>query len=183
MILTDELTTPIGAMCVCATEDGICLLEFADKPLLENERVDLQRRLNAPIVSGENAHIKQLKIELTEYFSGYRKAFSVSLHTLGTDFQNAVWQALGTIPYGETASYQEQATWLNNPKAVRAVARANGMNRIAIVIPCHRVIGKDGSLTGYAGGLERKRWLLDHEKSHRHNLESQNLEIQSLGKS
>jgi AraC family transcriptional regulator of adaptative response/methylated-DNA-[protein]-cysteine methyltransferase len=73
---------------------------------------------------------------------------------------------LNTIPFGSTASYQEQATRLNNPKAVRAVARANGMNRIAIVIPCHRVIGKDGSLTGYAGGLERKRWLLDHEMAH-----------------
>lgn len=166
MILSDELTTPLGAMRVCATEDGICLLEFADKPDLENKLAELQRRLNAPIGVGENAHIKQLKIELAEYFSGIRSDFSIPLHTLGTDFQNAVWQALGTIPFGETASYQEQATRLNNPKAVRAVAKANSMNRIAIVIPCHRVIGKDGSLTGYAGGLERKRWLLDHEKTY-----------------
>ncbi|MFT6655416.1 MAG: AraC family transcriptional regulator of adaptative response [Marinomonas primoryensis] len=153
-------------MFVCATDDGICLLEFVDRRMLETEFEDLQRRLKAPIVAGENAHTKQLKQELEEYFLGSRQVFTVPLQTPGTDFQNGVWQALGTIPYGETASYQEQATRLNNPKAVRAVARANGMNRIAIVIPCHRVIGKDGSLTGYAGGLERKRWLLDHEKAH-----------------
>jgi AraC family transcriptional regulator of adaptative response/methylated-DNA-[protein]-cysteine methyltransferase len=166
VILIDRLTTPIGPMFVCATDDGICLLEFVDRRMLETEFEDLQRRLKAPIVAGENSHTKQLKQELEEYFLGSRQDFTVPLQTPGTEFQNGVWQALGTIPYGETASYQEQATRLNNPKAVRAVARANGMNRIAIVIPCHRVIGKDGSLTGYAGGLERKRWLLDHEKAH-----------------
>ena len=106
------------------------------------------------------------KKELDEYFLGQRKDFTVKLDTPGTDFQNSVWKALCDIPFATTASYQEQATRLNNPKAVRAVARANGMNRVAIVIPCHRVIGKDGSLTGYAGGLERKRWLLDHETTH-----------------
>lgn len=176
VILIDRLTTPIGPMFVCATDEGICLLEFVDRRMLETEFEDLQRRLKAPIVAGENGHMKQLKIELEEYFAGKRSEFSVPLHTPGTDFQNAVWQMLGSIPFGTTASYQEQATRLNNPKAVRAVARANGMNRIAIVIPCHRVIGKDGSLTGYAGGLERKRWLLDHEKSHRQHLETQSLE-------
>ncbi|WP_111639912.1 bifunctional transcriptional activator/DNA repair enzyme AdaA [Marinomonas shanghaiensis] len=166
VILIDRLTTPIGPMFVCATDEGICLLEFVDRRMLETEFEDLQRRLKAPIVAGENAHMKQLKLELEEYFLGERSEFSVPLHTPGTDFQNTVWTMLSSIPFGTTASYQEQATRLNNPKAVRAVARANGMNRIAIVIPCHRVIGKDGSLTGYAGGLERKRWLLDHEKNH-----------------
>jgi len=87
----------------------------------------------------------------------------------GTEFQNEVWQCLQKIPYGETHSYQQQAEIIERPKAVRAVASANGHNRIAIVIPCHRVIGKDGSLTGYAGGLERKRWLLEHEKKHLRN--------------
>ena len=94
---------------------------------------------------------------------GKRSDFSVPLDTPGTDFQNVVWKALKQIPCGETASYQYQATLIGNPKAVRAVASANGANRISIIIPCHRVIGKDGSLTGYGGGLERKRWLLDHE--------------------
>jgi AraC family transcriptional regulator of adaptative response/methylated-DNA-[protein]-cysteine methyltransferase len=166
VILIDRLTTPIGPMFVCATDDGICLLEFVDRRMLETEFEDLQRRLKAPIMAGENEHIKQIKKELEEYFLGTRKSFTVKLHTPGTEFQNGVWKMLNTIPFGSTASYQEQATRLNNPKAVRAVARANGMNRIAIVIPCHRVIGKDGSLTGYAGGLERKRWLLDHETAH-----------------
>ncbi|MGJ8645818.1 MAG: bifunctional transcriptional activator/DNA repair enzyme AdaA [Marinomonas colpomeniae] len=166
VILIDRLTTPIGPMFVCASDDGICLLEFVDRRMLETEFEDLQRRLKAPIMAGENTHTKQMKKELEEYFLGRRKDFTVKLHTPGTEFQKSVWKALCDIPFATTASYQEQATRLNNPKAVRAVARANGMNRIAIVIPCHRVIGKDGSLTGYAGGLERKKWLLDHEKAH-----------------
>ncbi|GAB3487333.1 bifunctional transcriptional activator/DNA repair enzyme AdaA [Marinomonas epiphytica] len=166
VILIDRLTTPIGPMFICATEQGVCLLEFVDRRMLETEFEDLQKRLKAQIVSGENSHIKQMKSELNEYFLGTRKHFDVPLDYPGTDFQKQVWEALGDIPYGQTASYQQQADHINNPKAFRAVARANGMNRIAIVIPCHRVIGKDGSLTGYAGGLERKRWLLDHEKKH-----------------
>ena len=120
-------------------------------------------RLNTRIDYGSNAHTEQAKQEVAGYFAGARKTFDLKLHTPGTDFQQQVWGALQKIPYGETASYAEQAERIGNPKAVRAVARANGMNRIAIVIPCHRVIGSDGSLTGYAGGLERKRWLLRHE--------------------
>lgn len=166
VILIDRLTTPIGPMFVCATETGICLLEFVDRRMLETEFEDLQKRLKATIINGENDHIKQLKVELQEYFAGTRKTFNVPLHTPGTDFQNRVWQVLQDIPFAETASYQQQAIKLDNPKGVRAVARANGMNRIAIVIPCHRVIGKDGSLVGYAGGLERKKWLLEHEQKH-----------------
>jgi len=166
VILIDRLTTPIGPMFVCATDQGICLLEFVDRRMLETEFEDLQRRLKTTIINGENQHIIQLKADLDEYFAGQRQYFTVPLHSPGTDFQNQVWQVLQTIPYGQTASYQEQAIKLDNPKAVRAVARANGMNRIAIVIPCHRVIGKDGSLVGYAGGLERKKWLLEHEKTH-----------------
>lgn len=165
VILISRLTTPLGPMFVCATENGICLLEFTDRRMLETEFADLQKRLNAVILAGENEHTKQLKQELDEYFKGNRTKFDVPLETPGTEFQNEVWAALHEIPSGETRSYQEQADTIGNPKAVRAVARANGMNRIAIVIPCHRVIGKDGSLTGYAGGLERKRWLLEHESN------------------
>jgi len=87
------------------------------------------------------------------------------LHTPGTDFQKSVWKILQEIPYGETRSYKQQAIALGNPKAIRAVASANGHNRISIIIPCHRVIGSDGSLTGYGGGLHRKKWLLDFEKA------------------
>ena len=164
-ILMSRLTTPIGPMFACATDEGLCLLEFVDRRMLETEFRDLQRRLKRPILAGENAIIRQAKTELAEYFAGTRQNFSVPLHTPGTEFQQQVWQALLSIPYGKTASYQEQATRIGHSKAVRAVANANGANRIAIIIPCHRVIGKDGKLVGYGGGLERKRWLLEKEQA------------------
>lgn len=163
VILIHRLTTPLGPMFVCATDQGICLLEFTDRRMLETEFSDLQKRLKAKILIGQNAPIKQLKKELSEYFEGTRKTFDVPLHTPGTDFQQQVWSELYKINYGTTTTYEQQAKNLGNPKAIRAVARANGYNRIAIVIPCHRVIGKDGSLMGYGGGLARKRWLIDHE--------------------
>jgi AraC family transcriptional regulator of adaptative response/methylated-DNA-[protein]-cysteine methyltransferase len=164
VILINRFTSPLGPRFVCATDEGICLLEFTDRRMLETEFRDLQKRLNATILIEENDHSKHAKRQLQEYFAGRRKTFTVPLHAPGTDFQQQVWKRLQDIPYGSTVSYQEQARRLGNPKAVRAVARANGMNRIAIIIPCHRVIGKDGSLTGYGGGLERKKWLLEHEQ-------------------
>lgn len=167
IILIERITTPIGPMFACSTEKGICLLEFTDRRMLETEFQDLQKRLNAVILLGENDHITQLKIELAEYFNGDRKEFSVSLDTPTTTFRQQVWNMLMQIPYGQTASYKEQAIKIGNPKAVRAVASANGHNRVAIVIPCHRVIGSDGSLTGYAGGLDRKKWLLELEGSYK----------------
>lgn len=170
VILISRLTTPLGPMFICATDNGICLLEFVDRRMLETEFKDLQRLLSAKIIAGENKHIKQAKKEIKEYFDGNRKCFDVSLHTPGTDFQNLVWECLTSIAYGETSTYQQQAEKINNSKAVRAVASANGFNRISIIVPCHRVIGKDGSLTGYGGGLERKQWLIDHEKNHHNEL-------------
>ncbi len=164
VILISRLTTPLGPMFVCATQNGVCLLEFVDRRMLETEFKDLQKRLNANIIAGENEHIKLAKEEITEYFDGTRKTFNVKLETPGTDFRNLVWNCLQKIEYGKTSSYQQQAEIINNPKAVRAVASANGFNRISIIIPCHRVIGKDGKLTGYGGGLERKKWLLEHER-------------------
>jgi len=107
--------------------------------------------------------IKQAKNEISEYFNGKRKVFDVKIHTPGTDFQNSVWNCLRKILFGETATYKQQAERIEKPKAIRAVASANGFNRIAIIVPCHRVIGTNGKLTGYGGGIERKRWLLDHE--------------------
>ena len=163
VLLVTRLTTPLGPMYAGATPKGVCLLEFSDRRMLETEFYDLQNKLDATILAGENEHIRQLDTELAEYFDGTRKAFEVSLHTPGTPFQQSVWTHLTDIPYGETRSYQQQAHRLGKPAAIRAVASANGHNRVAIVIPCHRVIGKDGNLTGYGGGLERKRWLLEHE--------------------
>jgi len=167
IILIDRITTPIGPMFVCSTENGICLLEFTDRRMLETEFEDLQKRLDAVILPGENDHIQQLKQELAEYFQGERKSFEVALDTPTTPFRQKVWDMLVQIPYGKTASYKEQAIKIGNPNAVRAVANANGQNRVAIVIPCHRVIGSDGSLTGYAGGLDRKKWLLELEGSYK----------------
>lgn len=163
-ILIDRFTTPLGPMFICATDNGICLLEFVEREMLETEFKDLQRLLGAVIIAGENQHMVEAKQQIAEYFDGKRQQFDVPLDTPGTEFQQSVWQALGKIEYGNTASYGQQAQRLNNPNAVRAVARANGANRVAIIVPCHRVIGKNGSLTGYAGGLARKRWLLEHEQ-------------------
>lgn len=160
-----RITTPLGPMFAGATENGICMFEFTNRKMLETEFKDLNKRLNAVILPGENKHLVQLKREVAEYFNGKRKSFLVQLDAPGTDFQQSVWGILQKIPYGETWSYQDQANALGKPKAVRAVANANGHNRISIIIPCHRVIGSDGSLTGYGGGLERKKWLLDFERN------------------
>jgi AraC family transcriptional regulator of adaptative response/methylated-DNA-[protein]-cysteine methyltransferase len=164
MILTSYIETPIGVMVAGAVEEGICLLEFTDRRMLNTEYKDLARLLKTSIEEGENKHIKEIRKQLKEYFEGKRKEFTVLLVTPGTGFQQAVWQELQRLPFGSTRTYQEQAEALNKPGAVRAIANANGMNRISIVIPCHRIIGSDGNLTGYGGGLRRKRWLLDHEK-------------------
>ena len=160
-----RIETPLGTMLVCATNQGICLLEFTDRKMLETELKSIAKLLNAIIIQGYNKHFETLEIELQEYFNGKRKEFSVPLHTPGTDFQNKVWAALQRIPYGQTKSYKEQAITIGNPESVRAVANANGMNRISILIPCHRVIGSDGQLTGYGGGLWRKKYLLELEKT------------------
>jgi AraC family transcriptional regulator of adaptative response/methylated-DNA-[protein]-cysteine methyltransferase len=164
MIKTVKIETPLGEMTAAATEDGICLLLFTDKQILKTEFEDLARQLETIIKRGWNKHLRALRKQMKEYFRGRRKDFSLSLVTPGTDFQKNVWNQLQNIPYGTTISYLEQAEKLENPKAVRAVASANGANRIAVVIPCHRVIGSDGSLIGYGGGLKRKRWLIDHER-------------------
>ncbi|MBE8712766.1 bifunctional transcriptional activator/DNA repair enzyme AdaA [Sphingobacterium hungaricum] len=158
-----RIETPLGTMYVCATEKGVCLLEFTDRKMLETEFKSLAKSLNATIVQGDNAHFLLLENELKEYFEGKRKQFTVPLHTPGSDFQNSVWKALKDIPYGTTKSYKQQATYIGSPESVRAVANANGMNIISIIIPCHRVIGADGSLTGYGGGIWRKKWLLELE--------------------
>lgn len=165
VILINRLTTPLGPLFICATDPGVCLLEFVDRRMLETEFKGLQKRLNANILAGENEHIKQVKKELNEYFQGERKTFEVALETPGTDFQKLIWENLKAIPYGSTSTYREQAEKIGNPKAVRAVAAANGHNRISIIIPCHRVLGKNGELKGYGGGIERKRWLLRHEQN------------------
>lgn len=164
MISITQLETPLGTMFACATEQGVCLLEFTDRLKLDTEFKILSKFFNAKIIHGEHKHFNKLKQQLNEYLEGKRKSFTIPLVTPGTEFQQAVWTALQNIPYGSTQTYKQQAMVLKKPEAIRAVAHANGMNRISIIIPCHRVIGSDGSLTGYSGGLWRKKWLFDLEK-------------------
>ena len=161
----NRIETPLGTMIACANENGICMLEFSDRKALPTEFKDISKHFDANIVQGENPHFKTLEKELEEYFEGKRKDFTVPLAPVGTDFQKKVWEILRTIPYGTTRTYQQQADILGNPKAVRAVANANGLNKISIIIPCHRVIGSNGTLTGYGGGIWRKQKLLELEKA------------------
>jgi len=159
-IVYSKIDTPLGTMIAGATPNGICTLDFTDKkknnPPFDNDSTNYS--------SGQNIFIETLKKELDEYFSKKRKNFSVPLDMIGTDFQKEVWGELLNIPYGETRSYLQQAAAIQKPTSVRAVANANSRNKIAIIIPCHRVIGANGTLTGYAGGLDRKKWLIDLEK-------------------
>jgi len=163
VITVTRILTPLGPMFAGATEKGICLLEFTDRRMLETQIKRLTKLLNAQFIPGEHPWFNLLNDELVAYFKGELKQFSVPLDYPGTEFQRKVWGALQTIPFGQTRSYQHQSESIGNPKAVRAVAKANGDNRISIIIPCHRVIGKNGKLTGYGGGLWRKQRLLELE--------------------
>ncbi|MEE4245856.1 MAG: methylated-DNA--[protein]-cysteine S-methyltransferase [Kangiellaceae bacterium] len=141
-----NVLSPIGNLVVSASDKGITSVFF-------------QSEINEI----GNQHTEQGVQQLTEYFNKHRKVFELTLDLQGTDFQRQAWQALMDIPYGETRSYQQQASSINNAKAVRAIGMANGRNPISIIVPCHRVIGSNGKLTGYAGGIDKKQWLLQHE--------------------
>ena len=162
--LVTRLLTPLGPMVAAASDDALLLLEFADRRMLEKQIDRIRRQVPARFAPGDNHVLAQTQAELDEYFAGSRRAFTVPLDTPGSEFQRAVWDALRAIPYGETRSYLEQARSIGRPDAVRAVARANGDNRISIMIPCHRVIGSNGELTGYGGQLWRKKALLERER-------------------
>jgi len=146
----DVLETPIGLLEVVADHDSVLGVDFTEK-----------------FESANPNSITQLVItQLSEYFEGKRKSFDLPLAPRGTQFQQQVWRALLTVDYACACSYSDIAELVKNPKGVRAVGAANGKNPISVIIPCHRVIGKDGSLTGYAGGVDRKQWLLQHEQKH-----------------
>ena len=160
-LFIDEFETPLTAMTAAVHDGSLCLLEFADSP----ERIE--RNLTRRFGTDSTTRMENpagIRDRLAAYFDGEWKAFDgLPLATGGTPFQRTVWKALCDIPAGRAISYAELAENIGNPPAVRAVARANSQNPISIIVPCHRVIGKDGSLTGYAGGLHRKEWLLRHE--------------------
>lgn len=164
-LVARRIESPLGPLLAAASERGVCMLEFVDPHAKATQAATLRRRFAAEIRPGSNAHLEQLRTELRAYFAGDRRAFGVPLDASGTPFQARVWDALRAIPCGRTRSYLDVAGQIGRPTATRAVARANGDNRVAILIPCHRVIGSDGTLTGYAGGLWRKQWLLEHERA------------------
>lgn len=158
------LDTPLGPMLAIADEHSLYLLEFVDRRGLEREIEQLRNKTKALIIPGHNPPITTIEAELKEYFAGTLKEFKTPLHLLGSPFQQLVWSELLRVPYGETRSYAQQAIAIGKHTAYRAVAHANGMNQIAIVIPCHRIINSNGKLGGYGGGLAHKQWLIQHEK-------------------
>ncbi len=164
-IKVNTINTPLGNMVVAATEKGVCLLDFEDHSNLKQTLSKLSKSLKAELEIGKNKYHTLLQSQLDEYFNGKRKEFDIPLIFSGTDFQNSIWKNLLNIPYGQTESYIQQAEKIGKPSAVRAVATAIGSNRFAIIVPCHRVIGSNGKLTGYAGGIWRKEELLQLEKS------------------
>lgn len=159
-LLSCHMPTPLGDMLAVASERGLCLLEFDVQERVERELAQVEAARGGPAKAGMNAITGQLAAELAEYFAGRRQVFGVPLDLVGTPFQVSAWHALLAIPYGGTRSYAEQARAIGRPTATRAVAAANGQNKVSIVVPCHRLIGSDGSLTGFGGGLPRKRALL-----------------------
>ena len=157
--------TPLGPMLALANDAGLYLLEFVDRRGLEREVQALRRRLTQRVVPGEHRHLKGIGEELDAYFAGRSLTFTTPLQLTGSPFQRAVWETLRAIPPGETLAYADVAAKIGRPAAVRAVGRANGDNKLTLIVPCHRVIGADGALTGYGGGLWRKAWLLEHERA------------------
>jgi AraC family transcriptional regulator of adaptative response/methylated-DNA-[protein]-cysteine methyltransferase len=157
------MESPVGPLVAGATDQGVCLLEFSDRRMLEAQLDSVRQRLG-PVLPGSHPLLDQLRAELDQYFAGRRREFTVPLVYPGTPFQVKVWNALRTIPFGETISYEKLAWAVGAPGGQRAVGHANGQNRIAIVIPCHRVVNKNGKLGGYGGGLWRKQLLLDLER-------------------
>jgi methylated-DNA-[protein]-cysteine S-methyltransferase len=148
-----DYPTPIGVLEIIGTEEAISSIMFAEQDVVVHSLKE-----ETPAV------LKDCYGQMDEYFKGERREFSFPYTSIGTEFQKSVWNALTTIPYSETGSYKDIAISIGNEKAIRAVGSANGKNKLSIVVPCHRIIGTNGKLTGYAGGLWRKEWLLEHEK-------------------
>lgn len=163
-LIGQYIDTPLGKLLSIFSEKGLCLLQFEDQKNIEKDIRYLEREKNIPLYFQKNARATSLTKELEEYFERKRTHFTTPLDVMGTDFQQKVWYILKNIPYGMTISYKTQAQLYGDEKSIRAVASANGKNRISILIPCHRVIATNGKLVGYAGGLNRKKELLNLEQ-------------------
>ena len=156
--------TKIGEMILGSFDGKLCLLDFRYRRMRTTVDNRIKKGLNAEFVEQDDEVLIKTKLQLDEYLAGDRKQFEIPLLTVGTDFQKSVWNALMNVPYGTTSTYLQLAKDINNPKAVRAVANANGANSIGLIIPCHRIIGTSGELVGYGGGLSVKKRLLKLEK-------------------
>ena len=165
-LMIDWLDTPLGPMVCVGDETHVYLLEFTDRVKMDKQFEKLAKRQKRAVVPGKADAIDMMREQLTAYFEGRLKDFTVPVMTSGTEFQNATWDQLCEIPFGQTRSYLELAHMVGNPKGFRAVANSNANNGLAIIIPCHRVIASGGGLGGYAGNLSRKKWLLEHEAKH-----------------
>lgn len=161
----DLLTSPLGPIVAAAVDEGVCLVEFALPARLKRQAERLARRLGRPLVPGDHVHLRALGRELREYFAGERRAFEVPVVAPGSAFDEAVWSKLRAVPYGETRTYDALARELGRPGAARAVGGAVGRNRLGVLIPCHRIVRGDGTLSGYGGGLWRKERLLALERA------------------
>ena len=164
MICIQYYNSPCGELVLASMDDELCLCDWNGMPCAERNLRRIGRYVNKDFRKETSPVIEQTKRQLDDYFAGNRKEFDIQLHTFGTDFQNRVWKALLDIPYGKTRTYMEIAKSIDNAKGVRAVAQAIGANSIDIIVPCHRVIGSNHSLTGFAGGLDKKRFLLELER-------------------
>lgn len=164
MFYSKKIQTPLGEMLAIKSEKGLCMLEFFDGKSTEKQLKEIEN-LGEILPKEEDEVLMLLEKEISHYFDGTLKEFTIPLDFIGTEFQKKVWNELVKISFGETRSYKEQSIAVGDLLAIRAVANANGKNKIAIVVPCHRVIGSDGSLTGYAGGKKRKQFLLELEST------------------
>ncbi len=163
MISIQYFNTPVGELILGSYDGKLCLADWRTRKMRERLDERLKKGLNAEYIEEDTEVLKEARKQLTEYFDHKRKSFDLPLLLVGTDFQKSVWQGLIQIPFGHTASYRDLAQNIGNEKAVRAVANANGANAISILIPCHRIIGSNGDLTGYAGGISTKKKLLELE--------------------
>lgn len=166
-ICIQHYDSPCGNIVLASIDNKLCLCDWNDRACAERNKQRLMQLLNADFRTETTAVLNQARKQLVEYFAGTRISFSIPLYPVGTEFQKQVWTSLLEIPYGETKSYKEIALKLNHANGIRAVAQAIGANRINIFIPCHRVVGSNHSLTGYAGGLKAKQLLLETERNTR----------------
>lgn len=165
-LFSTEFDTPLGKMTAIAHQNALVLLEFSDRENLDAEILSLEKIYQSEILVAQNKILRQTENEIKSYFSRQLKTFTVPIELNGTEFQQNVWNYLQTISYGKSITYKQQAIEMENLLGIRAIASANGKNKLAIVVPCHRVLGTDGKLTGYAGGIERKQYLLNLESNH-----------------